>query len=358
MDDPVAFLQSLIKTPSFSKEEDRTAELIADLLKKNNVKIQRLGNNVIAKNKYFHPDLPTLLLNSHHDTVKPNSGYTFDPFGGTLDNGKILGLGSNDAGASLVALLFAFLKLWNEKQLPVNMVMIASAEEEISGTNGVQKALSELNDMNFSYGIIGEPTDLKAAVAEKGLMVLDCYSYGESGHAAREEGENALYKAIRDIEWFRTFNFPKVSGYLGPVKMTVTVIESGNQHNVVPDLCHFIVDVRSTDKYSNEELVEIIKDHVRCEVRPRSTRLNPSFLPEESSLFEAINNLGIKTFGSPTLSDQALMPFPTCKIGPGLSERSHSANEFIWVDELERGIVFYENLIRELISIEKQKLQQ
>ena len=261
-------------------------------------------------------------------------------------DGKLYGLGSNDAGGSLVCLLFAFLKYYESGDLPINLVFAASAEEEISGKGGIEALLPKLPKIDF--GIVGEPTSEEAAVAEKGLLVLDCVSTGISGHAARNEGKNAIYEAMMDIEWFRTFQFPKVSDFLGPIHMNVTIIESGSQHNVVPDTCKFTVDVRTTDAYTLEETLEIIRENVKAEVTPRSVRLRPSGISKDHPLPKAIESLGIGTYGSPTLSDQALMTFPTIKVGPGDSARSHTADEFIYISQLENGLQQYIKIIEEL----------
>ena len=339
----VRLLQQLIAIPSFSREEDQTAALILDFLKTEGVHAVRYQNNVWAMNKHFGPGKPTILLNSHHDTVKPNSGYTREPFRATIEDGKLFGLGSNDAGGPLVSLLAAFLHFHQRENLPFNLVMAATAEEEISGKNGIEALLHHLPPIDCA--IVGEPTLLKAAVAEKGLMVLDCVSKGAAGHAAREEGVNAIYEALPDIEWFRTYRFPKVSDALGPVKMSVTVIQAGQAHNQVPPECRFTVDVRATDAYPLEELLAIIRAHVKCEVTPRSVRLQPSAIPMDHMLVRAALKTGCETYGSPTTSDQALIPVPSMKLGPGDSARSHTANEFIHVQEIHDGIRRYISLL-------------
>ena len=343
----IALLKQLIATPSLSREESDTAVLIEDFLKAEGVELNRFGNNVWAKNLHFDAAKPTLLLNSHHDTVKPNAGYTRDPFSPEVEEGRLYGLGSNDAGGCLVSLLATFLHFQGRDDLNYNLVVAASAEEEISGKEGIEKLIPELPKIDLA--IVGEPTQMHMAIAEKGLMVLDCKATGKAGHAAREEGENALYKAMKDIDWFRTYSFPKVSESLGPVKMSVTVIEAGKQHNVVPDECRFVVDVRTTDAYSNLETLEIIREHVDCEVNPRSTRLNPSGISADHPLVKAGLALGRSTYGSPTLSDQALMPFPSLKMGPGDSARSHTPDEYIYLSEIEEGIKIYIELLIELL---------
>ena len=341
----VQLLTQLIATPSFSREEDKTADLIQDFFRKKNIPTQRLGNNVWAKCLNFDERKPTLLLNSHHDTVKPNPGYTRDPFAPAIENGKLFGLGSNDAGGPLVCLIAAFTHFY-QKTLPYNLVFAASAEEEISGVNGIESIWSQLPKIDCA--IVGEPTLTDIAVAEKGLMVLDCVSKGKAGHAAREEGVNAIYEAIPDIEWFRTYAFPKVSDTLGKVKMSVTVISAGQGHNQVPPECKFTVDVRVTDAYTLEEVLEVIRQHVKCSIVPRSLRLRPSGIDNNHPLVVSSGKLGRKMYGSPTTSDQALIPAPSIKVGPGDSARSHSADEFIYLDEIEAGIETYVRLIEGL----------
>ncbi|QXV65148.1 M20 family metallo-hydrolase [Mucilaginibacter sp. 21P] len=332
-------LQQLISIQSFSKEEDRTADLIEQTLKTHGVGTHRKLNNIWAWNKHFDASKPTILLNSHHDTVKPNSGYTRDPYDAKIEDGKLYGLGSNDAGGCLVSLIHVFLYYYNRTDLKYNFCLATTAEEEISGVNGLELIIPELGELSF--GIVGEPTLMELAIAERGLMVLDCTSFGIAGHAAREEGDNAIYKALKDIEWFRNFRFPKESEVFGPIKMSVTIINAGSQHNVVPATCTFTVDVRVTDAYRNEEVLEIIRQHVNCEVRPRSIRLKPSSIDKNHPFVQAGVALGRKTYGSPTTSDQSLLDIPSIKVGPGDSARSHSADEFIYVDEIGEGIEMY-----------------
>jgi acetylornithine deacetylase len=339
----IDLLRQLISTPSFSREEEKTAQLIAEFLEGFGVLVNRHGNNVWAVNRFFDKNKPTILLNSHHDTVKPNPAYTRDPFNAEIIDGKLFGLGSNDAGGPLVAMIAAFLHYSNQQNLSFNLVLAATAEEEISGKGGIESIWPSLPTIDFA--IVGEPTLCQMAVAEKGLLVLDCVTKGQAGHAAREEGENALYKALRDIEWFRSFRFPKVSPTLGEVKMSVTVIRAGQQHNVVPAECAFTVDVRVTDAYTLEDVLEIIQQHVSCAVVPRSLRLRPSGIPADHVLVRAAEKLGIQQYGSPTTSDQALIPVPSVKIGPGDSARSHSANEFIFINEIDMGIKRYIQLL-------------
>lgn len=343
----VELLKQLIKIPSLSREENQTGDLIAHFLQEKGVATQRLENNIWCRNKWFDASKPTILLNSHHDTVKPNKGYTRDPFTPEVVDGKLYGLGSNDAGGCLVALLSTFLYFYDQKGLKYNIIFAASAEEEIGGKHGMEYLFPALDTIDFA--VVGEPTEMNVAIAEKGLMVLDCTAYGRSGHAARDEGENAIYKALSDIKWFNTYQFDEVSEALGPVKMTVTMVEAGTQHNVVPDRCHFVVDVRTTEKYSNQATLEIIQSNVKAEVVPRSTRLNPSGIPKNHPFVQAAVKLGTQTYGSPTLSDQALIPVTSVKMGPGKSARSHTPDEFIYVHEITEGINRYIEILNQLM---------
>ena len=336
-------LKKLIRIPSISREEGLCADLIENYIAENGYTVSRLKNNVWTIASGFDGNRPTLLLNSHIDTVKPVDGWTFDPFIPTEKDGKIYGLGSNDAGASVVALLHTFFLLSQENQ-PYNLIFSATAEEELSGKDGIELLLKELPKIDFA--IVGEPTNMQLAVAEKGLMVLDCTAHGKAGHAARNEGENAIYKALADIEWFRNYRFPNVSEFLGEVKMSVTQINAGTQHNVVPDRCTFVVDIRSNELYSNEEILEEIKEHISCDAVPRSTRLSSSATPLNHPIIVKAKETGREIFGSPTLSDQALMPFPSVKIGPGKSSRSHTADEFVEIKEIEQGIKTYFQLLK------------
>lgn len=345
----VSLLQQLIAIPSFSTGEDKTADLLEAFLTVRGISAFRNGNNIWARNKHFDAAKPTILLNSHHDTVKPNPTYTLDPFNPVIKENRLYGLGSNDAGGALVSLLAVFLNYYAENELQYNFIFAASAEEEISGKNGIERILPELDPVDFA--IVGEPTQMHLAVAEKGLLVLDCISRGKAGHAAREEGDNAIYKALKDIEWFRTWQFPKISETLGAVKMSVTVIQAGSQHNVVPAECTFTVDVRCTDAYTFEELLETIRAHVSCEVAPRSLRLRPSSIPAGHPFVQAAVKAGRNTYGSPTTSDQALMPFASVKMGPGDSARSHTADEFIFVNEITEGIELYIRLLDQLVRV-------
>jgi acetylornithine deacetylase len=343
----LSLLRHLIATPSFSKEENHTAAIVNAFLDQHGVATNRKINNVWARNKHFDPSKPTILLNSHHDTVKPNSGYKRDPFEARIEDGKLYGLGSNDAGGCLVSLIATFLYFYNREGLKYNFCLAATAEEEISGVNGLELIIPDLGELDF--GIVGEPTLMQLAIAEKGLMVLDCTAHGKAGHAAREEGENALYKAVDDINWFRTFRFPKESDIFGPIKMSVTIINAGSQHNVVPATCTFTVDVRVTDAYRNEEVLEIIKEHVVSDVKPRSIRLKPSSIDKNHPIVQAGISLGRTTYGSPTTSDQSLLDIPSLKIGPGDSARSHTADEFIYIDEIREGIELYIKMLEQIV---------
>ncbi len=344
----IALLEKLISIPSLSGEENKTAELIQDFFTLKEIKVQRIKNNIIVRSQFFDADKPTILLNSHHDTVKPNASWKKDPFTPVVVDGKLYGLGSNDAGGSLISLMAAFIEFYDQQDLNYNIIFVASAEEEISGMNGVELILPDLGEIDFA--IVGEPTNMQMAIAEKGLMVLDCTSKGKSGHAARDEGDNAIYNAINDINWFKDYQFDKSSDKLGAIKMSVTVINAGTQHNVIPDECKFVVDVRTTDAYKNEEILDIIREKVSCEVKPRSTRLQSSGLPDEHILVKCAHKLRLKTFGSPTLSDQALMPFPSVKIGPGDSARSHTADEYIGIQEIRDGIGLYIKILKTLLN--------
>src|SRR5688572_5666551 len=344
----IELLTQLIATPSFSTEEGKTAEIIKKFFTDRNVVAEQHLNNIWVKNKLYDDGKPTILLNSHHDTVKPNKGYTLDPFSPVEKDGKLFGLGSNDAGGSLVSLIAAFLYFYNKEKLKYNMVLAATAEEEISGVNGIEALLPQLGKIDCA--LVGEPTQMQMAVAEKGLMVLDCVSSGHAGHAAREEGENAIYKAIKDIDWFSTYKFDKVSGLLGPVKMSVTVIETDNKaHNIVPSQCKFVVDCRVNELYSFEEMLDIIRFNVQSEIKPRSTRLRSSSIPLDHPVEKAGTSLGRSYYGSPTTSDKALMNFPALKIGPGDSARSHTADEYIYIDEIKNGISLYVELLNKIV---------
>jgi acetylornithine deacetylase len=346
----IFLLQSLIHTPSFSREEDKTASILQEFLERKGVKTFRQKNNVWSFNLYYNPQKINILLNSHHDTVKPNAGYRRNPFEASIEDGKLYGLGSNDAGGSLVALMATFLHFYEHPNLPFNLILACTAEEEVSGKEGIESILPQLLHQlgKIDFAIVGEPTQMQMAIAEKGLMVLDCYAKGKAGHAARDEGENAIYHAIRDIEWFKSFEFPKISETLGKIKMSVTQINAGTQHNVVPNSCHFVVDVRTTDVYSNEETLSIIQNSVKSEVKARSTRLKPSSISLQHPIVQAGIKLGRTFYGSPTLSDQALLNCPSLKLGVGDSARSHIADEFIYIDEIKEGIDLYIRMLEEI----------
>lgn len=346
--DSIELLKELITIQSFSKEEDKTADAIEQFLQQRGIKTQRKLNNVWAYNKNFDAAKPTLLLNSHHDTVKPNSGYTRDPYAPTLEDGKLYGLGSNDAGGCLVSLIATFLYYNEQPDLTYNICLATTAEEEISGNHGLECVLPDLGELEFA--IVGEPTQMQLAIAERGLLVLDCTATGKAGHAAREEGDNAIYKALKDIEWFRNYRFSKVSEVFGPLKMSVTIINAGSQHNVVPATCTFTVDVRVTDAYTNEEVLKIIRTNVDCEVKPRSVRLKPSSIDKDHPLVQSGIAMGRTTYGSPTTSDQALLSIPSLKVGPGDSARSHMADEYVFVNEIEEGIKLYIEILKPVIN--------
>nr|MBI1231098.1 M20/M25/M40 family metallo-hydrolase [Cytophagales bacterium] len=349
-EEALSLLISLIESPSFSREEDHTAQLIGAYLTTKGIFWERVGNNVWAKNKQFDPNLPTVLLNSHHDTVKPNQGYTRDPFRAELEDGKLFGLGSNDAGGCLVSLIAAFVFFY-EKRLPYNLILAATAEEEISGSNGIEALLPHLPVMELA--IVGEPTLLQMAVAEKGLVVIDATIEGKAGHAARNEGINAIYLALDDLLTLREFRFRKSSTYLGENKATATIIQAGSQHNVVPDRCTYTIDVRVTDAYTLEEAVDELGQHLKATLVPRSLRLNSSRVDPSHKVVKLAQQLGIPRYGSPTLSDQALIPYPSIKFGPGDSARSHSPDEFIYVHELSEGIEAYIRLLEQYFEANK-----
>jgi acetylornithine deacetylase len=346
--DAVDLLKQLVATPSFSKEENDTAEILMHFFAARGVEHARVGNNIYAKNKFYDPSRPSVLLNSHHDTVKPNKGYTLDPFTPVEKDGKLFGLGSNDAGGCLVSLIATFLHFYTAENAKHNVVFAASAEEEISGVNGIELVLPYLG--NIDYGIVGEPTQLEMAVAERGLMVIDCIAGGRSGHAARNEGENALYKAVDDISWIRNKKFGKVSNLLGESRLTVTVIETENrQHNVVPSQCKYVIDVRVNELYTFDEILAELKANLKSDFKPRTTRMKATSIPLDHILVKAGMQLGKGYYGSPTTSDKALMPFPTLKMGPGDSARSHTADEFIYLSEIEEGIGTYIKLVEQIL---------
>lgn len=344
----VELLQALIATPSTSRDESRTGDLLFAFLADHGAAPERLYNNVWARAEGFDPRRPTLLLNSHHDTVRPAASYTRDPYAPTLEEGRLYGLGSNDAGASVVSLAETFLT-FRTRRLPFNLVVALSAEEECMGEHGMRALLPALGPIDMA--LVGEPTGMQAATGERGLVVLDCTAHGRSGHAARGEGINALYIAMDDIARLRTFRFERESQLLGPVGIAVTQIEAGTQHNVVPDTCRFVVDVRTTDAYSNEEVVEQLRAVLHSDVVPRSTRIRAAAVGDDHPLVRAARAVGRQTFVSPTTSDRTLMPFPSLKMGPGESARSHSADEFVLVAEVDEAITIYEQYIEQLAKL-------
>ena len=343
-EDAIELLRQLIQTPSFSREEAGTAAILEKFLAQHGIAAQRRGNNVWAVGRQFDPQKPIMLLNSHHDTVRPGAAWTYPPFGAVLEGDRLTGLGSNDAGAAAVSLLATFRYFYN-RPAGFNLICAITAEEEISGANGIQSILPELGKIDF--GLVGEPTGMNAAVAEKGLLVLDGLARGRTGHAARDEGENALYKALDDVAWLRSYQFPAVSPLLGPVKMTVTQLTAGTQHNVVPDECRYVVDIRTNECYSNEEILATVRANVQAEIAPRSTHLQSSGLSLSHPLVRKAVAMGKTTYGSPTLSDQALMRFDTLKMGPGDSARSHAPDEYILLSEIRGGIADYIELLTE-----------
>jgi acetylornithine deacetylase len=344
----VELLKQLIATPSFSKEENDTAEIICAFFDQHNIPHARVGNNIYAKNKHYDAAKKSILLNSHHDTVKPNKGYTLDPFTPIEKEGKLFGLGSNDAGGCLVSLIATFFYYYDRNDTAYNVVFAASAEEEISGVNGIELVLPYLGAIDC--GIVGEPTKLEMAVAERGLMVIDCTAEGRAGHAARKEGESALYKAVDDIIWIRNYKFEKVSSLLGESMLTATVIETENkQHNVIPSQCKFVIDVRVNELYTFDEILNELKNNLKSKFKPRTTRMKSTSISLEHPLVKAGLALGKGYYGSPTTSDKALMPFYTLKMGPGDSARSHTADEFIYLEEIKNGIETYIQLLGKVV---------
>lgn len=337
----IDLLKSMVAIPSLSREETAVADFMEGWMKERNLPVFRKGNNLWL-DADPSSDKPVLLLNGHIDTVKPAGGYTREPFEAVEEDGCIYGLGTNDDGGSVVALLGAYMEL-SKKEQPYHLIWSATAEEEVCGRNGIELIIDEIGPV--ALGIIGEPTGMQMAVAEKGLMVLDCTAHGKSGHAARNEGINAIYEALKDIEWFRTYQFEKVSPFLGPVKMSVTMVNAGTQHNVVPDTCTFVVDVRSNGLYSNPEILDFVKKSVSCDVKERSTRLNSSHIDLSHPVVQRGISLGLEPFGSPTTSNQAVLHFTTLKIGPGQSSRSHTADEFIKIEEITSSIGVFVSLL-------------
>jgi len=342
----IELLKELIAIPSFSKEEDKTADLLESFLHEHKLPVERKFNNLWCVSENCDPGAPRLLLNSHHDTVKPCIGWKGDPFSPRVMDGTLYGLGSNDAGASVVSLIATYLHLCKISKLPYQLSLAITAEEEISGSKGISCILDDLGAIDLA--IVGEPTQMQMAVAEKGLVVLDCQSIGKSGHAARDEGINAIYLALQDIEFVKNYQFEKSSELLGPVKMTVTQIKAGQQHNVVPDGCEFVIDVRTNEHYSNQQVVSFLQDNLTSTIAPRSVRLNSSGISLDHPVVVKGKSLGLSYFGSPTLSDQALMNFNSVKIGPGNSSRSHTADEYILLSEIKHGIDKYIDLLTDL----------
>ena len=342
----ITLLSSLVSIPSVSREEEQVADFLQHYMERSGIMTGRSGNNIWCISPMFDTKKPTILLNSHIDTVKPVNGWRKQPFTAKMEDGKLYGLGSNDAGASVVS-LFEVYRYLSATEQAYNLIFLASCEEEVSGKNGIESVLPQLPPI--ALGVVGEPTEMHPAIAEKGLMVLDVTAHGKAGHAARNEGENAIYKALDDIQWFRNYRFPKESSFLGPVKMSVTQVNAGTQHNVVPDICTFVVDIRSNECYSNEELFQEICSHIQSEAKARSFRLNSSHIDAEHPFVKRAVELGRTPFGSPTLSDQALMRFPSVKIGPGKSSRSHTADEYIRVSEIEEAIGMYIKILDGLV---------
>ena len=342
----ITLLSSLVSIPSVSREEEQVADFLQNYMERSGIMTGRSGNNIWCVSPMFDTKKPTILLNSHIDTVKPVNGWRKQPFTAKMEDGKLYGLGSNDAGASVVS-LFEVYRYLSATEQAYNLIFLASCEEEVSGKNGIESVLPQLPPI--ALGVVGEPTEMHPAIAEKGLMVLDVTAHGKAGHAARDEGENAIYKALDDIQWFRNYRFPKESSFLGPVKMSVTQVNAGTQHNVVPDICTFVVDIRSNECYSNEDLFQEICSHIQSEAKARSFRLNSSHIDAEHPFVKRAVELGRTPFGSPTLSDQALMHFPSVKIGPGKSSRSHTADEYIRVSEIEEAIGMYIKILDGLV---------
>ena len=340
--DAVELLKKLIATPSVSRNEKDAADIMEQTIRSYGFEPQREANNIWMIDPHYDESRPTLLLNAHIDTVKPVASWTRDPFSPDVEDGVLYGLGSNDCGGGLCSLLQIF-RMLTEKPQHYNLIYLASAEEEVSGKDGITRALPLLPHIDLA--IVGEPTGMNPAVAEKGLMVLDVIAHGKSGHAARNEGVNAIYEALDDMRWIRDYKFEKVSEFLGPTKMTLTVVNAGTQHNVIPDKCTMLVDIRTNEFYDNEEVFEFIRQHLKSEVKAHSFRLKSSRIAPEHPLIKKCVAMGMKPFGSPTLSDQALMHFPSFKLGPGESSRSHSANEFIRISEIRDAIAKYETLL-------------
>lgn len=346
LSDSIELLKRLVAIPSISRNEDKASDEMADFLQNHNIPFIREGNNIIVADPYHDPTRPTIMLNAHIDTVKPVITWTLDPFTPTVKEGRIYGLGTNDCGGGLVTLLQVY-RIMIDQPRAYNLIYVASAEEEVSGANGFSRALPLLPHVDLA--IVGEPTAMQPAVAEKGLMVIDGESHGKSGHAARNEGVNAIYEALDDLIWLRSYQFERVSDLLGPTRMSVTMVNAGTQHNVVPDKCSFVIDVRTNELYTNQEVYELLCSHVKSSLKARSFRLSSSSIDPHHPIVERCREMGLTPFGSPTLSDQALMPFTSIKIGPGHSNRSHSADEYICIQELDDALAIYLHLLDGLI---------
>jgi len=343
----IQLLQDLISIQSFSSQEDQTANRIEDWFKEHEIPFERSNNNVYAFNQYFDKSKPTLLLNSHHDTVRPNRAYTRDPYQPEIIDGKLYGLGSNDAGGALVSLIAVFTHFYGHKDLNYNLVVVASAEEESSGKNGLNSVLPLLPTIDVA--IVGEPTLMKLAISEKGLVVFDVKVKGTPGHAAHPNDDNPILKSIEVLQWLKNFTFDKSSETLGDVKLTVTQINAGSQHNVIPSEVHIVVDVRVNDQYSNQEITDLLQAKAPCEITPRSLRLNSSSIPKNHPLVKAGMELDRPTYGSPTLSDQSVLTCPSLKLGPGDSTRSHTADEYIFIDEIDEAIKLYSSILNKIL---------
>ncbi len=344
----IDLLKKLIEIPSFSSEEDKTAEALAYWCTIHSIDYKRTNNNIWAVNKYFDESKPTILLNSHHDTVYPNNGYTKNPHKAIVEDGKLYGLGSNDAGGCLVSLLATFTHFYHQENLNYNLVFVGSAEEESSGPNGLNSMLSIIPKINVA--IVGEPTLMQLAIAEKGLIVFDAKVNGTPSHAAHPNDDNPIYNTIEVLEWFKNYTFDKTSEVLGDVKMTVTQINAGKQHNAVPSAVDLVVDVRVNDKYTNQEIADLLQNEAPCEIVPRSLRLNSSSIDKNHELIQAGIALGRETYGSPTLSDQSVLSCQSVKLGPGDSRRSHTADEFIYIDEIKEGIDLYIKILTSVLK--------
>lgn len=348
-DAAIGLLHNLIKTQSFSSEEEGTAQWIENWFVDYGIPFERENNNIWAYNKHFDASKPTILLNSHHDTVKPNGNYTNDPFNAFIEDGKLYGLGSNDAGGCLVSLIATFTYFYERKELAYNLVITATAEEESSGPLGLKSILKYLKNVEFA--VVGEPTLMQLAIAEKGLLVLDVTIEGTASHAAHPNEDNAIYNTLQVIEWFKEYAFEKSSETLGDVKMTVTQINAGSQHNIVPSHCSLVVDIRVNDAYKNKEILQIVKQAMpdKVVVKERSLHLGSSSIPKEHPIVQSGIALGRTTYGSPTLSDQSVLSCPSLKLGPGDSTRSHSANEFIYVEEIKEGVTLYIKILEGIV---------